>query len=859
MANITLDGVTTVDIPEGQLFWFSNSTSGASFDHGGDSSTIDLTGDWFMGWLGLFGGGDWTITDSSTGGVQMDAIRVDGGLDMDLTNASIFAMDLYGGDHDIVLGNGFTRSISSGADNLTLEVNGGELRSLNVWQGASDITVNGFLNSANLNGPAALAVNDGGSVLAASLWGDVNTVTLDNADIELLETGGDDDDLTLTGEGAIDSWVDRDGVNDLTLSDNANVKSFDLRDGTYTIAIGGDARMEQGEIDDSDVDVTLTGNGRLEYAKQYGGSFTATLSDSARIDNLIFGEGDGSITMAGNSRVNNMWLEEGTFDVTTADRFVNSAEFWNADFEITVGAGGAGAIEAGSEIARSQVITTEGYVDHIQIRDDQDVVLTMNGGGGAVRLDDIKDEVFINNGFVRTIETRGGRDDIVIDNGGGVGLFDTGDDGDRLKITDGRVDFFDAGGGNDRLNSRNNGELGVIVMGNGSDRAQIRAGFTELLSLGAGNDRAWVRHEAEVGLLRSERGDSIIQVRDDARVEAMQNFNGFLNLRAFDTTMVGSLDTNNGDTRIRFFDDARVNSMKLDQGTHDIVTNGGFIESVAMWQSSSVMEIGAGGAGQVRMWADEEQTHDITFVGFVDTLRLGGTQTTTLTWGEEGGHGFRLGEGNDTVTGGEGWVEVLSTRGGDDEVTLSGGAEVVRLGDGNDTITTGDDFIGMINTGNGDDVVQIGTGFVGLTRLGGGDDTLTVDPAYTEFGLTIWAGAGDDSVDGTVGGDQVYGGSGMDTITGGAGDDVISGGEDDDLLSGGADADIFLFAAQSGTDIVTDFEQGPDVLKIDEHAGGFASLVISVNGGDLEVTHDGGTIVLQGLAGATLTEADFVF
>ena len=63
----------------------------------------------------------------------------------------------------------------------------------------------------------------------------------------------------------------------------------------------------------------------------------------------------------------------------------------------------------------------------------------------------------------------------------------------------------------------------------------------------------------------------------------------------------------------------------------------------------------------------------------------------------------------------------------------------------------------------------------------------------------------------------------------------------------------------SGTDRVLDFQDGIDKLRIADHTGGFAGLAISDTDSALRVVHDGGTILLNGLSGVTLTAADFEF
>jgi large repetitive protein len=101
-----------------------------------------------------------------------------------------------------------------------------------------------------------------------------------------------------------------------------------------------------------------------------------------------------------------------------------------------------------------------------------------------------------------------------------------------------------------------------------------------------------------------------------------------------------------------------------------------------------------------------------------------------------------------------------------------------------------------------------------------GDDILTGDSGNN----VLMGMRGNDSVDGTGGNDTLFGGKGNDTLLGSSGDDVLFGNRGDDLLDGGLGndsltggngSDRFLLAANSGTDTITDFEDGKDLLKLD--------------------------------------------
>ena len=64
------------------------------------------------------------------------------------------------------------------------------------------------------------------------------------------------------------------------------------------------------------------------------------------------------------------------------------------------------------------------------------------------------------------------------------------------------------------------------------------------------------------------------------------------------------------------------------------------------------------------------------------------------------------------------------------------------------------------------------------------------------------------------GADILNRGDGNDILLGGKGDDLLNGGLGSDSLTGGAGNDKFLVSANSGIDIILDFEDGKDLLSL---------------------------------------------
>ncbi len=97
-----------------------------------------------------------------------------------------------------------------------------------------------------------------------------------------------------------------------------------------------------------------------------------------------------------------------------------------------------------------------------------------------------------------------------------------------------------------------------------------------------------------------------------------------------------------------------------------------------------------------------------------------------------------------------------------------------------------------------------------------------------------------------------------DLLVGGAGDDILDGGRGDDKLEGGIGSDTFLFAKDSGVDVVTDFEAGLDVL--DFTATGVEELDAFQDGDDVLIyLGDGNTVTLIDTLVSDLTDANALF
>jgi Ca2+-binding RTX toxin-like protein len=117
--------------------------------------------------------------------------------------------------------------------------------------------------------------------------------------------------------------------------------------------------------------------------------------------------------------------------------------------------------------------------------------------------------------------------------------------------------------------------------------------------------------------------------------------------------------------------------------------------------------------------------------------------------------------------------------------------------------------------------------------------------------------------------DSLLGGAGAVTLVGSSGNDLLAGGADDDRLFGGAGrdrlvgglgADVIEFTrmVNEGVDTLTGWQDGTDLIRI--AGGSMADVTITAAWANTRGSIEGGTtVVLVGIAPATIDAGDFLF
>ncbi len=302
---------------------------------------------------------------------------------------------------------------------------------------------------------------------------------------------------------------------------------------------------------------------------------------------------------------------------------------------------------------------------------------------------------------------------------------------------------------------------------------------------------------------------------------------------------------------------------------------------------------GGGGGGDQPLFLEGTSGND-TLTGQALNDWLDGKEGDDTLYGGDGDDSLLGRGGNDLIYGGGGNDNIAASD-GDDEVHGGPGNDAMGGGYGNDRMfgEDGNDVIGSgsgrdyIDAGNGDDVASGGWGYDEV-HGGAGGDTLAgsydADRVYGEDGDdSLGGGTGDDYLDAGAGNDligagadndELHGGTGNDFLGGGAGNDLLygedgsdklNGGSGDDTLYGGAGADQFVFTQMTSgeRDVIADFQDGIDTIRMHGIASGtqqqrFDALSISAVSGGVDISYGGHVIHVDGAAVSDFSTADFI-
>lgn len=441
-----------------------------------------------------------------------------------------------------------------------------------------------------------------------------------------------------------------------------------------------------------------------------------------------------------------------------------------------------------------------------------------------------------------------GDDLLVWNNGDGSDLMDGGSGYDRVQVN------FDTDLVNNDLQNKDVAEFSVTSEGVQFARVEVndqtQAGLFQLdiretevqeTNFGGGDDTAVIKDDVlnkikldldggagvdTLDLSQASEAARVILEKSKLNGSTVENFESIVGT-AFDDQIRGDKQDNaisglDGEDRIagRGGDDTLVGGKGSD------AVYGGKGADTMIWNNGDGSDLLNGGRGDdlVQVNFDTDLVND-------DLQNKDVAEFSTTSEGVQ----FARIEVNDQTQAGLFQLDIRNTE------TLE-----TNFGDGNDAAVITDDVLDKINL-----------------YLDGGDGVDLLDVSQAAAGTTVNLEAGRVGTSKAVNFENVTGTAFDDTITGDSGDNVIRGGEGNDVMRGGEGADTFVFfEADTGVDVILDFEFGVDSLE-------FATTDPSVTptnllgslaqaGDDVELTFNNKVITFEEAVVTDFTTDDFM-
>ncbi|MBV1863161.1 MAG: M10 family metallopeptidase C-terminal domain-containing protein [Rhodobacteraceae bacterium] len=815
-----------------------------------------------------------------------------------IINGSSNANTITGTDvDDQINGNGGNDRLSGWSGNDTLS-GGSGIDTL--YGGTGNDTLLGGWSTDTLYGGSG---NDTMKVLSGeyfdNVYGGTGTDTLDHTAVS---RSGDTFDFELgqivsgfdTGTPVLSSIeVYRDGTGGNTIISGGDGATFYGNAGDDTMHAGLGTETMYGGSGTDTLDTT-TFNGAYEVdmttgLTNYGGELFLGF------ENLI--SGNGNDTLTGTSGINSIVGGGGNDTISGGggeDSLDGGAGIDTADYSYWGGVGGVFDLTAGTALFSG--FYTEAMVNFENLI----------GSGGGDSISGTSGVNILNGGAGNdTISGGGGEDSL--DGGAGIDTADyrywTGVGG-VFDLTAGTALF--AGFYTEAMINFEN------LFGSGGNDSITGTSGANTLSGGAGNDT--IQGGAGVDVMNGNGGNDTFIIDYGWTGGAGESMNGGTGSDTFDTSAVGAINAIVNLVAGTFtYTPGGAGTIAL-SSIENVITGAGN-DSVTGNSSANALTGGSGsdtlvgrggddtligGGGNDTLYGNGGADHfsggagdDVLYLGAGDVLKDGtvprdiggsGYDTAILAtgftfnpsnWSRYGIESVFGSSANDTIRGRNNGVDYHFDGGdGNDTLLTAGGDDTLVGGAGNDTLNGGagaDHLTG----GAGDDVIYLGAGDVlkngTVPRdIGGtGYDTAILATGFT-FNPSNWSRYGFESVFGSSANDTMRGrnngvdyhfdgGGGTDTLSTVGGDDTLVGGAGNDMLTSGAGADRFVYNTGAGTDTITDFEDGVDLVEIVTGAANFGDLTIVDGIGGAVVTFSGVTIVLTGMVESDLTASDFLF
>ncbi|WP_108259971.1 calcium-binding protein [Mangrovicoccus ximenensis] len=821
----TIDGVNGLSLFGNYFDWYPANNSLVISPWGldnpdGFSAEIGLEGEWYLNSLSFFRNEfdqelQVTIDDGTDGGWIgfLELYNVGGDIVLDSIDVSY----LHGGNRQIklTLGSGYYHAINIWDDEEAPDTYSGHSITLtdgdthSISTGDKDDTLTGA-NGNNAGGASVVMLGDGDNrvdgrnssfgILEAGNGDD--TVTL-NAWSRSVDLGDGDNLFTLGAGGEIGSSLHAGDDDDtLILETEAEILSAVLDDGRNTVTLGADARIEHLRLGEDGDTVRLGAGARIDHLESFDGNDRLTLDGGARIDTAETGAGNDTVRAGEGARIDYLALGEGN------DRLVveNGARLRQV----------TGWAEDGGGTNGNHTVILQG--DGIDGNDTARIAsLNLDAGNDSVTLTgDARinwmslytgtNTLVTGSGWLGTIQAEG-RNTFDIGTGGAGWIDIYGDPGagrSQTIATEGWIDRLVVSEVHSAaVTVEDGGGIDSLRLKGLRDRLTVeRGGHVGDADLGGGNDAVLVKDGSDAEILRTRTGADRIELRGDADADWIAAGLGNDLVRLIGRGEVGTLDTSSGNDTV--------------------VVNRTEVGVAYLGAGDDLLKMTNMGGSSIFLGGEGVDTADLSALRFSADIDLGSLGYVT----QSNGARVRINGFENLV--GTGNADTLAGNADDNRILGRNGADHVSGGGGHDTLDGG----------------------LGWDTLDGG------------AGRDVLRGsAGRDVLIGSTGFDFLDGGIHNDRLEGGGNGDTLVGGDGNDTLTGDGGFDEFVFDADDGSDILTDFTLGWDRIAF-EGATGLGDIGFAAAGGgsDTELSFGATSVLVEGVAVADLQEsANFVF
>lgn len=435
-------------------------------------------------------GHELNITNVKNSSIKLNNDSLGNSDDAANTDATKVTITGTAGNDVITLESGKVTSLDSneGNDKVTI-ASAASVNTLNLNNGANTVTVAGKVNTLTA-GAGDDNVNVSGEVTRLTTGTGNDTISV-SGKVKTLEAGEGDDKISVTA-GEVDALNAGAGADTISVAAGARVKDLDAGDGDDIIAITAGAviknlnggggtntlKLENGVVDLSTTKLTniqtITGRGKIQ-------------SSDITSKNITLG-----------SEKLNAWNEgTGEYDITELEiKGKGTATSDNINLSNLKIAAGSTGHKLNITNFKSGSLTLNNKNLGNDSADDTAVDATTVTVTGT----ESNDEITINSGKIKSVETGKGADKVIIQSGVNVATLSTGDGADNINIS-GTVGTIDTGDGDDGIVLSSGAKVDTIDTGAGNDNIEVSSGATvSTINLGAGDDTITLKSGAGTGL-----------------------------------------------------------------------------------------------------------------------------------------------------------------------------------------------------------------------------------------------------------------------------------------------------------------------------------------------------------------------